>query len=162
MNKAYLSLGSNEGERARWLRKAIDLITAGCGKILAKSHIYETAAWGITSQADFLNMAVCIETEKRPLELLEAILEIETGMGRERTIKWGPRIIDIDILFYNDEVINLPGLVIPHPYMQDRKFTLTPLEEVAPEYKHPVLQKTVSDLLAECTDKLDVVIIRES
>jgi len=158
MNKAYLSLGSNEGNRRQWLQKANDLIKVHCGEILQRSAIYKTAAWGITDQPDFLNMVMYIETLKTPAELLTSILNIETTLGRHRNVKWGPRIIDIDILLFNNDVIDIPGLVIPHPFMQDRRFTLRPLAEIAPDYVHPKLNKTIKELLENCPDKLEVVI----
>ena len=158
MNKAYLSLGSNEGNRMLWLEKAMDLIAAHCGTILKRSSVYETAAWGITTQPDFLNMVIYIETNKNPTELLDEILRTETTLGRHRTVKWGPRIIDIDILFFNNEVIELPNLIIPHPFLHERRFTLAPLAEIAPDYVHPKLHKTITELLAECPDKLEVVV----
>ena len=156
MNKIYLSLGSNEGNRIQWLQKAMDLIAARYGAVLTQSSVYETAAWGITAQPDFLNMVTYLETNQAPNELLETILGIETTLGRHRDVKWGPRIIDIDILFFNDEIIERPGLIIPHPYLHERRFTLTPLAEIAPDYVHPKLQKTITALLAECPDKLEV------
>ncbi len=156
MNVAYLSLGSNEGDRLQWLEKAIALISATCGTMQKRSAIYETAAWGITDQPDFLNMVITLETALSPTELLGAILQVETTLGRHRTVKWGPRIIDIDILLYDDVTMDMPGLIIPHPFMQDRRFILIPLAEMAPQYMHPVLHKTVAALLAECPDKLEV------
>lgn len=162
MNKTYLSLGSNEGNRMLWLHKATGLIEARCGTILNRSSVYRTAAWGITDQPDFLNMAVYVETTQTPIQLLNTILDIEISLGRHRDIKWGPRIIDIDILFFNDEIINSPGLVIPHPYLHERRFTLVPLVEIAPDLKHPKLKKTITQLLAECPDKLEVVVSNES
>ncbi len=156
MNLAYLSLGSNEGDRVLWLESAIKLMSAQCGSLVGRSSIYETKAWGITDQPDFLNMAVCVETVNTPEELLTIILDIETGMGRHRTVKWGPRIIDIDILFYNNAIVEKPNLTIPHPFMQERRFTLTPLAELAPDYVHPKLHKTINQLLANCPDELEV------
>lgn len=156
MNKAYLSLGSNEGQRERWLQQAQEHIAINCGTITATSPIYETAAWGITNQPDFLNMVLGIETYLSPNELLQSILNIETSLGRVRTVKWGPRTIDIDILFYNNEVINQPGLTIPHPFLQERRFILAPLAAIAPQYVHPLLHKTITQLLADCPDKLEV------
>ena len=156
MNVAYLSLGSNEGNRMVWLETAIKLISEQCAPLVERSSVYETKAWGITEQPDFLNMVVCIETTQTPTELLSAILRIEETMGRHRTVKWGPRIIDIDILLYNIAVVVTPELVIPHPYMQDRRFTLIPLAELAPDYMHPRLHKTIDQLLADCPDDLEV------
>ena len=158
MNKSYLSLGSNEGNRSLWIAKAIELISIRCGSVLKQSAVYKTAAWGITTQPDFLNTVVCIETNKTATELLDSILGIETTLGRHRTVKWGPRIIDIDILFFNDDIIDSTELVVPHPFIQDRRFTLMPLAEIAPDYTHPKLNKTITELLATCPDKLEVTI----
>ena len=157
MNTAYLLLGSNEGDRKLWLKMATDMIDIHCGLIVKKSAVYKTAAWGIIDQPEFLNMVVCVKTDKKPNDLLDAILNIERALGRERNEKWGRRKIDIDILFYNDEIIDIPGLVIPHPYIQERKFTLVPLAEIAPTYMHPVIKKTVQSLLDNCPDNLAVV-----
>jgi len=156
LNTAYLSLGSNEGNREQWLQQAIGLIAQKCGDITAKSPIYETAAWGINAQPDFLNMVLCINTPLSPEQLIRTILGIETSLGRTRTVKWGPRTIDIDILFYNNEIIELPDLIIPHPFLHERRFILTPLADIAPGYLHPKLNKTISQLLADCPDDLNV------
>ena len=156
MNQAYLSLGSNEGDRALWMQKAMTLIAAKCGKVTTRSSVYETAAWGITTQPDFLNLVLTLETKLSPETLLGKILGIEQMLGRHRTIKWGPRTIDIDILFFNSDVINTSELIIPHPFLHERRFILTPLAEIAPLYVHPLLQKTILELLAECPDKLEV------
>lgn len=156
MNRAYLSLGSNEGDRLQWLNKALDMLGEACGIIVKKSSVYETAAWGITEQAAFLNMAVLLHTPLTPTGLLESILQIETKLGRQRSVKWGPRTLDIDILLFNNEIINMPSLSVPHPFLQDRRFTLQPLAEIAPEYVHPMLHKTIAALLSECVDPLEV------
>jgi 2-amino-4-hydroxy-6-hydroxymethyldihydropteridine diphosphokinase len=156
MNNAWLSLGSNEGDRLQWIQQAIDLLFVNFGPIVKKSAIYETAAWGLTAQPDFLNMALQLQTGKAPAALLTEIHKIETTLGRQREVKWAQRTLDIDILLYNDEIIELPGLVIPHPFIQDRRFTLTPLAEIAPEYVHPKLNKTILQLLSECPDQLGV------
>jgi len=158
MNKAYLSLGSNEGNRKQWLAKALNLIETHSGEILQKSAVYKTAAWGITDQPEFLNMAISIRTSKTAEQMLHSILSIETTLGRHRGVKWGPRIIDIDILFFNDDILDTPELVIPHPYMQERRFTLTPLADIAPDYIHPKLHKTIRELLEICPDTLEVVV----
>ena len=156
MNEAYLSLGSNEGDRILWFRKAIELLEENCGSIVKRSSIYETSAWGIETQADFLNMVVLLQTNESPTKLLKAILGIETQLGRHRSVKWGPRTLDIDILLYNNDIIESPELIVPHPYLQDRRFTLLPLAEIAPEYIHPKLNMSISELLSICPDKLDV------
>jgi len=152
----YLSLGSNEGNRTSWLQQAQDLLGKSCGIITKRSSIYETAAWGLNDQPSFLNMVIEMETTKTPGELLSCVLAIETRLGRQRSIKWGPRTLDIDILLYNEAIIDAPDLKIPHPYMQERRFTLLPLAEIAPGLIHPVFHKTISQLLAECPDTLDV------
>ena len=156
MNNVYLLLGSNEGNRIDWFHKAIKLIEACCGAIVKNSSVYETKAWGITKQPDFLNMVVQLQTGISPEDLLAALINIEITLGRKRDIKWGPRIIDIDILLYNNDVVDAPELIIPHPYLHLRRFTLAPLEEIAPGYIHPVFHKTITQLLADCPDKLEV------
>jgi len=156
VHRAYLSLGSNEGNREKWLLQAIALIGSQAGHVTATSSIYETAAWGLTEQPSFLNMALELHMELTPMALLDAILHIERELGRERLVKWGPRTIDIDILFYDQEVLQLPELTIPHPYLHERRFVLQPLTEIAGTYEHPVLHKAVQQLLEECPDKLEV------
>ena len=156
MNTAYLSLGSNEGNREQWLAKACALLADSCGALAQRSAIYETAAWGLTDQPAFLNMAVSLQTSLDPAALLAGILSIELSLGRQRIIKWGPRIIDIDILFYNNLIINTPTLTIPHPFLHERRFVLAPLAEIASGYIHPVFNKSVSELLAACTDKSEI------
>ncbi|HRN58081.1 MAG TPA: 2-amino-4-hydroxy-6-hydroxymethyldihydropteridine diphosphokinase [Agriterribacter sp.] len=156
MNKAYLLIGGNMGNRKRQLEKAAMKIEKKCGEILLLSHFYETAAWGKTDQPSFYNQALVVDTALPALHLLDAILHIETGMGRRRTEKFGPRVIDIDILLFNDTAIRYPGLEVPHPQLANRRFALEPLNEIAPEAVHPVLKKTVGCLLKECTDPLAV------
>lgn len=156
MNKAYLSLGSNEGDREQWLQQALALIGSRCGTVVKTSPIYQTAAWGNNDQPDFLNMVLQLETTMNELQLLNAILDIEISLGRRRTVKWGPRTIDIDLLFYNDEVIHVPGLTVPHPFIHERRFILAPLADIAPQHVHPILHKTIAQLLTECKDDLEV------
>jgi 2-amino-4-hydroxy-6-hydroxymethyldihydropteridine diphosphokinase len=156
LNKAYLLTGGNIGNRVGYLNEAAREISLFCGRIRKLSSIYETAAWGKTDQQEFLNQAMLIETKLPAGELLEKILIIEEKLGRIRQQKYGARTIDIDILFYNSEVINEPALRVPHPEIQNRRFTLIPLNEIAPDFIHPLFSKNINQLLKDCGDKLDV------
>jgi len=156
LNEVYLLLGSNEGDRQLWFKKALEQITQTCGIIKKQSSLYETAAWGIEEQPDFLNMVICIETNLAPIDLLHATQNIENTLGRQRAIKWGQRTLDIDILFYGTLIMNVPELIIPHPFLQERRFTLAPLCELGPEMIHPVLHETIKELLDVCPDPLVV------
>lgn len=156
MNKAYLLIGGNRGDRGAYLSAARNKINDECGTITAQSSIYQTAAWGMEAQEAFLNQALEIETGLEAAGLLKKILAIEEGIGRIREVKYGPRIIDIDILLFNQDIIKSTGLIVPHPQMQARRFVLVPLAEIAPEAMHPVYQKTIRQLLEDCPDKLDV------
>lgn len=144
------------GQRDEQLAYAARLIEERCGNIIDRSSLYETAAWGKTDQDNFLNQALVLETSLNARDLLNEILYIENLMGRDRIEKYGPRIIDIDIIFFNHDVIREPGLTVPHPEMSKRRFVLQPLNQVIPAYIHPVYYKTVSQLLDECTDTLPV------
>ncbi len=156
IHKAYILLGSNKGQRKQFLSKAKKEIGEHCGRLLKESSVYETAAWGNTKQAAFLNLVIVIYTKLSPDELMKTLLRIETGLGRIRTEKYGPRTIDLDILFYNELVYHSPVVTLPHPAIQDRKFVLVPLIELSPRKIHPVYKKTVSTLLKECADVLAV------
>ena len=127
-----------------------------CGNIVSASALYETAAWGNEEQPAFLNQALALDTELNAKQLMRRILKTEKNMGRIREEKYGPRIIDIDILFYNSAIIREPGLMIPHPELENRRFALVPMHEIAPLVTHPLLKKTIAELLEECPDKLEV------
>ena len=156
MHDAYLLTGGNMGDRLYYLTKAKQFIQEYCGDVRKASAIYETAAWGQEDQAPFLNQVLMVHIKLDPFQLLKTILQIEESLGRKRAARYGPRYIDIDILFYNDTVMDEPGLTIPHPQMQHRRFVLIPLAQVAGTKKHPVFDKTVSQLLDECSDDLTV------
>jgi 2-amino-4-hydroxy-6-hydroxymethyldihydropteridine diphosphokinase len=156
MNVAFLLIGGNMGKREQNLQTAKSLIQQYCGRITKSSSLYETAAWGKTDQPAFLNQALQIETTLTAEELMREILSLEKIMGRERKERYGPRIIDIDILLFNDAQHDSSFLKIPHPEMQNRLFALVPLAEIAPTVHHPVLKKSILQLLKETPDKLEV------
>ena len=156
MNITYLLIGGNLGNRQENLATARFLIGKHCGQITRESSIYETAPWGKSDQPGFLNQALEVNTELNARQLIRRILKVEKIMGRVRREKMGPRIIDIDILLFNNEIQDIPFLKLPHPEMQYRRFVLIPLSEIAPEIVHPVLNKNISQLLHDCADELDV------
>lgn len=156
MNYAYLVIGGNMGEREIQLSHAAKLLEERCGAVIDRSDIFETAPWGKTDQNDFLNQALVIETSLSSKQFIKEALYIENLMGRDRKEKLGPRVIDIDIIFFNHEIRNEPDLTLPHPEMANRRFVLEPLSQVIPAYIHPILHKTVKELLANCTDPLPV------
>jgi 2-amino-4-hydroxy-6-hydroxymethyldihydropteridine diphosphokinase len=156
MNNAYLLIGGNEGDRIKYLQQARGHASNDFGEIVQQSAIYQTAAWGKTDQPEFLNQALLINTSLDAPALMQEILHAEKKMGRLRNERYSQRIIDIDILFFNEQVINQLQLVIPHPEIQNRKFVLVPMSEIAPEFIHPVLHKSINTLLKECIDQLDV------
>lgn len=146
------------GERLQLINEAIALIGYRIGDVFLKSSVYETAAWGKSDQPGFLNIAVGVETEHAAIEVLKIALEIEHELGRIRMEKWGQRLIDIDLIFYGDEVINIPGILqIPHPEMHNRRFVLVPMVEIAGSYLHPLKNAKISDILQNLTDNLSVL-----
>lgn len=156
MNKIYLLLGSNMGNSRRQLITATRHIKKEIGEVTRFSSLYVTAAWGNTAQPDFLNQVIVVQTKLNAATTIKRILSVEEKMGRARTVKNAPRIIDIDILFFNHDIISLPNLTVPHPEIANRRFVLIPLNELSPLMKHPVLNKSVHQLLISCKDPLDV------
>ena len=154
----YLLLGSNLGDRLQVLLAAGELIAIQIGNIVAESSIYETAPWGVLDQPSFLNQVVEVETDLSPEEVLRVILDIEHELGRVRYERWGARVIDIDILYFNNLVLDSARLTIPHPRLHERRFTLIPLAELAPLFIHPILNKSTLHLLADCPDNSEVTI----
>ncbi|MCO5948733.1 2-amino-4-hydroxy-6-hydroxymethyldihydropteridine diphosphokinase [Mucilaginibacter flavidus] len=156
MNRVFLLLGSNLGNRQQHLQQAIELIGTHLAPVKKTSSIYETQSWGKTDAPDYLNQVVILETEIPASEILRKILDIELMLGRKREEKWGSRTIDIDILFYGDEIIDDKNLQVPHPELHNRRFTLEPLAEIAPGLLHPVLKKTILDVKNNLKDSLIV------
>lgn len=156
MNKVFFITGGNIGNRKKNMETAAALIEKNIGKIIQSSKIYETDAWGITDQPTFYNQVLIVESKFFAHEVIQKILKIEEEMGRVRTIKNAARIIDIDVLFFNDETVNEQNLIIPHQEIANRRFVLIPLNELVPEMVHPVLKKSVRELLSLCKDPLKV------
>lgn len=160
MIKLYLLLGGNLGDKSQAFKETTKLINEKVGKITRQSHIYETEPWGFESSDLFWNQVLELAVLISPQEVLNSTQQIEHQLGRTRAAQhYDSRIIDIDILFYGDQIISLENLTIPHPRIQDRKFALVPLNEIAPDLIHPVLQKSISQLLLECPDQLRVEIV---
>jgi 2-amino-4-hydroxy-6-hydroxymethyldihydropteridine diphosphokinase len=149
-------LGSNLGDRLKQMQQATDLISMYVGNISTVSSYYETKAWGNEDQPDFLNQVLVCETLHKPIDVLSRCLSIEKTLGRDRTEKWGSRTMDIDILYFGQEIIATPELKIPHPFLHERRFTLVPLSEVLPDFVHPVFNLSNKQLLDRCEDVLEV------
>ena len=146
MSRVFLGLGTNLGDRRQNLSRAIAALSARV-RLLRQSSVYETKAWGFTDQADFLNQVIEIETDLTPLRLLNFIKKTETALGRVQNFRWGPRLIDIDILFFDNLVRSTQKLQIPHPRISERAFVLVPMAELEPDFVHPVLNETIRELL---------------
>lgn len=156
MNTVYLLLGSNMGDSEQMLTVATNMIEKNIGKLTKSSSIYRTAAWGNEDQPDFLNQIIIVSSSLSSLNILKEIFVIEKEMGRVRTTKNAARVIDIDMLFFNDEIIQTETLTVPHPQIQNRRFVLVPLAEISPDFQHPLLKKSSLELLSICSDKLNV------
>ncbi|QJD97505.1 2-amino-4-hydroxy-6-hydroxymethyldihydropteridine diphosphokinase [Mucilaginibacter robiniae] len=157
MNTVYLLLGSNLGNRQLFLEQARKILTERVGAISSQSAVYETASWGKADEPSYLNQVLSLQTTLPPYEVLRMALDIEQELGRERLERWGSRTLDIDILYYNDLVLEeSPDLIIPHPRLHERRFALEPLAEIAPDFKHPVLKQTNYELKCMVKDELEV------
>ena len=160
--KIYLLLGANLNDRVQTLRRAAELIAERIGSVVRQSGLYETAPWGVADQPAYLNQVLAVETMLLPEAVLVQTQRIEAELGRVRLERWGARVIDVDVLYYDDLVTESETLTIPHPYLHQRRFTLVPLAEIAPEFVHPILRKTTVELLAECEDTSDVLLFNPS
>lgn len=156
MSTTFLLLGGNELNSFNVFKTAKELIILHVGNICLQSSIYKTEPWGNKNQPYYINQAIAVNTSLNPEDLLKKTLSIENELGRKREVKWGQRLIDIDILFYNDFIIKHADLTIPHKYIQQRLFALIPLYEIAPQLMHPVLKLNITQLVALCEDKLQV------
>ncbi|MCF8247865.1 MAG: 2-amino-4-hydroxy-6-hydroxymethyldihydropteridine diphosphokinase [Saprospiraceae bacterium] len=160
-SKTHLLLGANLGDRAATIAKAKGLIAQKIGEVIKTSSFYETQPWGNPNQPAFLNQALEVATGLPPVAVLKAILEIEQALGRTRQEKWDARTIDIDLLFYDANVLKTKDLTIPHPHLHERNFALVPMLEIAPNKQHPILKKTIEELYEASDDDLDVVMLDE-
>ena len=156
MHNCILHLGTNIGAKTNNLQLAEMMISSRIGNISKSSQLYKTAAWGKKDQDDFLNKAIISQTDLTPDEVLSEIHIIEAKLGRQRIEKWGPRIIDIDIIFYGEKIIKKPNLIIPHPHLTNRNFVLIPLMDIIPEFVHPELEQSITELNELCTDTSEV------
>lgn len=159
---SFILLGSNLGERELLLEKAVEMITVSCGELLSMSRLYESEPWGFESENNFLNQVIMIKTDRGPHDLLKELLSIEAELGRRRlegVVGYQSRPMDLDILYYDDLIIDDSDLILPHPRLHLRRFTLLPLCDIAPDFVHPLLQMTNKKLLDECNDISDVKVL---
>lgn len=152
----YLLLGSNLGDSLKFLEDARAMIEENIGVIIQSSALYRTASWGKAGQPDFINQVLEVNTHLMPENLLVEVLAVEQKLGRERSEKWGSRVIDIDILLFDDQIVSTSSLTIPHAHLHERRFCLEPLSSIAPTIMHPVLKKSITELLDELSDDLFV------
>ena len=162
MKLAAIGLGSNIEPRIEALEKSILWVESLIGKVLQKSKVYESEPWGVLNQSYFLNQVVLVETELNPLEVLQYLKKIEALMGRVEGERWGPRLIDLDLLFLDREIFHSSELLLPHPRLHERNFVLLPLQEVFSEWVHPTYQMNIRDLLRYCQDEGIVTLYREA
>lgn len=155
----YLSLGGNLGNTIEIFQNSMEILTKKVGKITQISSLYQTAAWGPIPQNDFINQVIEVETKLSAQELMDILLEIELQQGRVRQERWGPRTLDLDIIFFGEQLISTENLEIPHPRMEDRKFVLIPMVEINPNLIHPISRKSIRQILLECKDECDCKII---
>ena len=152
MNTVYLQLGSNLGEREQLIFDAVQEISEHVGKVNVRSQIYESSPWRVDGQESYLNQLIEVKTLLSAQAILISVLKIENNLGRVRIEKWGERLIDIDIIFFNNDIIESPDLCVPHKHMHERNFVLIPLNEIASAFIHPKYNKTVSELFNESKD----------
>ncbi|MEE9613479.1 MAG: 2-amino-4-hydroxy-6-hydroxymethyldihydropteridine diphosphokinase [Thermodesulfobacteriota bacterium] len=154
-DRAFISIGSNLGNRVSNVERAVGMLPRLCrgSKVLKSSSLYETSPWGVTDQPPFINCVIEIETGLAPLKLLEGLKAVETEMGREPSARWDPRLIDLDIVFYGDRVMDEEALIIPHPHAHRRAFVMVPMGEIAPEFTHPVLEEKAEELARTLTEE---------
>jgi 2-amino-4-hydroxy-6-hydroxymethyldihydropteridine diphosphokinase len=160
LNSAVILLGSNLGDCLNNLKQAIELMRKCAAGVSATSDIFETEPWGMQDQPLYYNQVILLETTDNARTLMHLLLEIEQEMGRHRIAKWAPRLIDLDILYFNNEIINEEGLVVPHPRLHERRFTMAPLSQILPDFVHPVMKKSNLDILHSLTDELQVRAIK--
>jgi len=162
MNTVFLMLGSNMGDKADNLRQVTEMISQRIGPVIRASSLYETEPWGFSHPEKFLNQCLQVRSSRSPGELLSLISDMEGSMGREKDKSaYQARVIDVDILFYNNQVVETDDLIIPHPLIGRRRFVLVPLSEIAPRLIHPVSGKAVSEMLETCDDQLSVIKVRQ-
>ena len=162
MNDLLIGLGSNEGNRTANLALAHRLLSRNIGIVLKESPIYQTEPWGGVEQAPYYNQVLWVKTVRSLEDAFRKCQILEQKMGRQRLQKWGPRVIDVDVLYYNQEQVNTATLTVPHRHLHERRFVLQPLCDIAPDYRHPILNQTTTELLAVCPDQLSICMLEHA